>query len=196
MDVVVIGSSHVKRLQSYMQSKPELKNFNLNNVNVKTHLYGISGGNITNSRDVKKLNSFINTVGASPKCLIIQIGGNDMDSLDITPQEVIFKLIAMAQVWKVRYNFKQVFVCQLLPREVTRVVQPSQYNENVREANKLLKAELSRAPNSAITYWKIKGVKKSMDSNYVDGVHFNWQFGMPKYFRNIRGAILTAIRHN
>jgi len=104
-------------------------------------------------------------------------------------QEISLKLIVFANTVKARFNLKTVTILQLLPREKTRNLESvADCNYLVKETNKLIKAEIEQYPG--IKYWKISGVKNSQ--NLLMGVHFNFQFGMPKYYRNIRGAIIQA----
>lgn len=63
-----------------------------------------------------------------------------------------------------------------------------QYN---REAKTLLKAELSLSLDSAILYWKIKGVKQSINENTWKG--YTSLLGMSN-ISGIREDILKAVR--
>jgi hypothetical protein len=58
--------------------------------------------------------------------------------------------------------------------------------------NVLLKTEIQS--QVSMRYWNIQGVKNSPEIVYLDdGVHFNDE-GNHKYYRNVRGAIIQAIR--
>jgi len=43
---------------------------------------------------------------------------------------------------------------------------------------------------SKINFWKIKGVKESLENLFGDGVHFN-DDGNLRYYRSIRGALIN-----
>ena len=190
MSVFVVGSSHVRRLEQYIANRKELNNFNLK-YTPRVTFYGISGGKITDHGHSQSITNFISANLEDPAHLIIHIGGNDLDSRDFTQDitsEIALRLVVFASSLQKRFGLKTVTVW-LLPREVTRNVIPEQYNNSnkaVIETNKILKAELKKYED--IKYWNIKGVKQSAN-NFIDGVHFNNTVGMPKYFRNIRGAI-------
>lgn len=103
---------------------------------------------------------------------------------------IILRFVNILKLIARRHSVK-IIACQLLFRENTRHILPSIYNSLVIEANKLLKHEL--ATDSSVFYWNLKGLKQSEHSNFKDWVHLNWEIGLPKYYRNIRGAILCAI---
>ena len=73
----------------------------------------------------------------------------------------------------------------------TRNIKYDIYNELIKEPNKAFKREIKN--NSGLRYWRIFGVKKSGNSVFVDGVHFNDHEGMPQYLRSLRDAVIQAI---
>ena len=191
MIILIVGSSHIKPLDRFISNRPTLHNFSLENP-PEISLFGISGGKITNSRQLDLIQQEIQQF--APGHLILHIGGNDLDITDCAvenAQEISLKLIVFANTVKARFNLKTDTILQLLPREKTRNLESvADYNYLVKETNKLIKAEIEQYPG--IKYWKIPGVKNPPNPVFVDGVHFNFQFGMPKYYRNIRGAIIRA----
>jgi len=191
MSVLLLGSSHIRRLEDYIRRRPQLRQFALNNPPVVNY-HGISGGHITTSEHTNALMTSVNF--HQPEHVLLHIGGNDLDKVNIKSsdvEEIILKLVTFAHTIIGRYNVQSVTICQLLNREKTRHVLPEAYNELVKQANKLLKKELSTIPH--IYYWKISGVKYTTTEILEDGVHFNNKHGMPRYFRNLRGAIIQAI---
>ncbi|CAG2194567.1 unnamed protein product [Mytilus edulis] len=191
MKIVVVGSSHVRRLGTFIYNRPALHNFNLMNCEVKC--LGIGGGKVSNSDHVQTILSFIEK--NRPEHIIVHIGGNDLDILgasEDTTEELGLRLILLSQTLTTRFEIKSVTICQLLPRESTRVIASNVYNDLVIKTNRFLKAQIKDQPHCR--YWKITGVKNSDRNNYVDGVHFNYDVGMPKYFRNIRGSIIQAMK--
>lgn len=168
-----------------MQSRPELTNFNLNNSETyRLTFFWNKWEIITGLKDIyMRIHTFLGDSRNVIKRTHNSDWGIDLDSKMFSQQEVIFVLFSVVQLRKAQYiYFHKVYVCLLLPREATLVVQPLQYNVEVKETNKLLKAELSPLPDGGITYQKIKGVKQSINRNDVDGVHFNQQWCMPKYY--------------
>ncbi|CAG2198009.1 sucD [Mytilus edulis] len=191
MKIVVVGSSHVRRLGTFIYNRPALHNFNLMNCEVKC--LGIGGGKVSNSDHVQTILSFIEK--NRPEHVIVHIGGNDLDILgasEDTTEELGLRLILLSQTLTTRFEIKSVTICQLLPRESTRVIASNVYNDLVIKTNRFLKAQIKDQPHCR--YWKITGVKHSDRNNYVDGVHFNYDVGMPKYFRNMRGSIIQAMK--
>lgn len=189
--VLVLGSSHVNRLSSFINSSPKLHNFDQHRCNIV--FTGISGGKILNDNHLRV---FENAIRAHrPAWIIIHIGGNDLDRKDISVEDVhllILKYINLLRTFCRRYSVKFV-VCQLLFRERTRNLLPDCYNQMVLEANKSLKSECKHYDD--IVYWKLRGLKNSVENIFSDGVHLNRQIGLPKYYRCIRGAILYLSRH-
>ena len=106
-------------------------------------------------------------------------------------EEIILRWINILHLFSRRYSVK-IAVCQLLFRERTRHIGPILYNNFVLKTNRLLKAELAKLDN--ITYWNLKGLKDNHQGICWDDVHLNWRSGYPKYYKNIRGAILNINR--
>ncbi|KAK3107534.1 hypothetical protein FSP39_016885 [Pinctada imbricata] len=90
-----------------------------------------------------------------------------------------------------RYRIKSVAILQLMPRMSTRHLEVDRYNDFVITFNRILKDELKH--NRIMTYWKLSGLKHAAVAIYRDGVHLN-QDGLIRYYRNIRGAILTLLK--
>ncbi|VDI79901.1 Hypothetical predicted protein [Mytilus galloprovincialis] len=162
-------------------------------MNCEVKCLGIGGGKVSNSDHVQTILSFIEK--NRPEHVIVHIGGNDLDifgASEDTVEELGLRLILLSQTLTTRFEIKSVTICQLLPRESTRVIASNVYNDLVIKTNRFLKAQIKDQPHCR--YWKITGVKNSDRNNYVDGVHFNYDVGMPKYFRNIRGSIIQAMK--
>ena len=188
-DIVIIGSSHVKKLGQYVSANSERKNFGVQEAS--TICFGISGGRLDNSVHIDKLQAKIRC--NRPKYITVQLCGNDLDEKGMNEQEVetiVLRYVNLLQMFGVRYNAK-IVACQLMFRERTRNVPVDQYNKLY--ANRLLKAEFAGALN--VKYWNLAGLKQSEENIYSDGVYLNWEVGLPKYYKNIRGAIIYALRH-
>ena len=84
MKLVVVGSSHVRRLGTFIYNRPALHNFNLMNCEVKC--LGIGGGKVSNSDHVQTILSFIEK--NRPEHVIVHIGGNDLDILGASEDTV------------------------------------------------------------------------------------------------------------
>ena len=194
MALMLIGNSHITRYQRYLTTRYNDNVFQLSDsadVNTPIIFHGISGGQVTNSAHVRSLGRAIAV--HRPKCLIMQIGGNDLDRQGLNNEiveEVIFKLCSLAKLWLEQYHLTNIVIAQLLPRFRTRHVPHPVYNDFVKQGNALLKQELSSS--GQIRYWRLKGLKQSQREVYCDGVHMN-NVGFAKYHKNIRGAVIHCL---
>ena len=176
------------KLESNIVSNPDLRNFDLQDISIEC--YGISGGRVGRSDHVRDFECVIRI--NNPKGVVFHLCGNDLDDKKITPDEVdtvMLRYINLLKTFAKRYNL-HVIVVELLFRETTRNVDSTTYNEYVTQANQRLKTECQNERD--VTFWKVKGLKESKRNIFYDGVHLNRQVGQPKYYRNIRGAILHA----
>ena len=188
--VLVIGSSHVNRLQQYINNHLASDNFNLNGHDT-VYLFGISGGRIKNNNHCLSWENEI--IWASPNRVLVQIGGNDLDcgEADFSlAEEIILRIISVCSTYLSRHTVEHATVMQLLPRTRTRNCTVAWYNNLVCHANTFLKEQIKSVP--ALHYWNISGVKNTTVNIFQDGVHFN-QIGLQRYYRNVRGAIIQSL---
>lgn len=185
MTTLFIGSSHVKRFSSYLGNRgTSAELFNIYGL-PPVRFFGLSGGTVTNPRH---LESFLAAVQHHrPKFLVVHLGGNDLDSDEDNTQLVVLKLIAFLQTVKVHFTIHKVTVVKLLPREQTRHVDPVFYNQRVIAANTFLKDQCAL---TGLVYWRMRGFTNSGTNIFADGVHLN-SVGMNKYFRQLRGILLS-----
>ena len=183
-EVVILGHSFVVKLQKYAHS--EWENLKLDPSQVKVHFNGIPGGTFTEFRS----KDFTKCLKASRiKYAICEIGGNDLDSKFRSETEVARSILSYAEFLHHGFGIEKVAVNQLLFRFKTRHISVPDYNKRVIEVNKAVK--LAAKDASWLTYWKHKGLKNSTTYPYNDdGVHLN-AFGMTKYVRSVRGAVLS-----
>ena len=176
-DVVIFGSSHVKRLDNFIIANPFLNNFRLQKFRITFH--GISVGRINNPQDIMEFEHLIQT--HNPRFVFVHLGGGAiLDQKNNTwedVEEIILRWINILHLFSRRYSVT-IAACQLLFRERIRHIDPVLYNNFVLKANKLLKAELAKLDN--ITYWNLKGLKDNHQDICWDGVHLNWKSGYPK----------------
>lgn len=186
MCTLVLGTSHINRLQNYLVRQHNANNlFNLNNY-PPIYLHGISGGCVNNRVHVTRWERSIATF--RPKVLVLHFGGNDLDSRRDVCDLISLKVVNLATTWRARYNVQSVVIVQLIPRLTPRHISSADYFTRTLEVNKMLKAECR---HTDILYWKISGVKYPTQPIFCDGVHFN-DDGMLRYFRSLRGAIIYA----
>lgn len=182
--LLILGSSHICRMQQYVDGEPERKNFALSTGTV--FMYGISGG----SMSARHLAMFERCIRESACThIVVQLGGNDLDNLDITAEEVAYRLIAWVSTMKARYHLNSATIGQFLFRHRTRNLPVDEYNRLVVEVNKLIRE------SDSVVYWKHKGLKRSAHQiRLPDGVHMNWSRGSAMFYRSLRGACLNALR--
>ena len=190
MIILILGSSHVRRLSHYISTVPRLANFGLANIQVE--YFGISGGRIGRKDDIELFYQQIARV--QPEHIILHIGGNDIDVQGADHEyieEIVLKVVLVAQTFVSRFtSVRSVTVCELFPRLLTRKISVEHYNKLKRHFNLHLKQELKNS--HSIQYWKIKGVKGSQVKIFCDGVHLNNGEGMLRYYRSLRGALIQA----
>jgi len=189
MSVLLLGTSHVNRLKHYV-NKLQQQEFNLDG-EIFIKLFGISGGRIGNNDHCRRWETYIEQV--KPMHIIVHIGGNDLDCPNCnneTAEEIILKIIALFDIFRVRFYIKHITFVQLLERQHTRHVPVQIYNNLVKYANSFLKSQLKE--NKCLHYWKLTGVKNSEINLYQDGVHFN-DVGNYRYYKNLRGAIIQSL---
>lgn len=187
MSVLVLGDSHIRRLEQFVNRKHASNPFNLQGPIFPVRFHGISGGRITNRFHIQTFESLLRQF--QPARVILHISGNDLDVPDLnmdTVKIVIHRIIALSQLFTERHGVGTVVLPQLLPRGVTRNCSVQQYNDMVIAANRMLKDELKNI--SHVHYWKLNGLKQA-DNLLVDGVHLT-NTSQAKYYRNIRGAII------
>ena len=124
--------------------------------------------------------------------LIFHAGGNDLDqqSCEGFTEEMVFRLLSILSPWKGGYNIQTITVLQLTGRRSTYNVPVDKYF-SVCQFNQHLKRELKS--HSTIIYWNLRNMKNCISNIYLNGVHFNAE-GNLRYYRNVRGAIINAIR--
>ena len=147
----------------------------------------LSEGRINKLHHVREMEGHVRLI--QPTRIYMQIGGNDLDSVDISYEyttSIVKKVISVFWRFLTKYSVQDVVIGQFLPCYETRYCDVAVYNERVITANRLLKQELSQVDN--IHYWKLKGLKH-VENLFKDGVHLTDQ-SQKQFYRSIRGAII------
>lgn len=127
---------------------------------------------------------------AVPSIIVLNIGGNDLDSSASSPQLVGLRLYECAK-FLVGLGVKQVAVCQIVPRSSWRYLPTLVGNDKVDSINEFLEAVCN---DQSIFFWKHDRIPNSMTTIHRDdGVHFN-DSGNKLLFRSVRGALLFAAK--
>lgn len=189
MTILCVGDSHVKRFGAFLDSQASADVFKIADL-PQVNFFGISGGAVTNPRHLQTILAVIDE--HRPTCLIVHMGGNDLDSRDNAIDTVVFGLTAFLTQIRVQFHIPHITVMRFMPRERTRNINPETYNERVVLANTKLKFQCQQV---GLVYWRLKGFTNSREQIFADGVHLN-SLGMRKYFRQFRGIFLSFLHNN
>lgn len=187
----LLGHSFIRRLkEEVLRSGSRWENLNLRASEVEVNYLGKGGGKV---RDITSRLFSEHLSLERPDAVVLQIGGNDVDGLGADPIRIARDIITVAEWMIVGFGVKHVTIMQLLFRKITRQIPLQRYNDMVCLVNSELKARL--AERSDIHYHKHRGLKRSVTNIYLpDGVHLNRQYGVPKYVRSVRGAVIATYR--
>ena len=102
VSVLFVGSSHIRRLEIFMQSMHQVDVFDLPDRIRNIINYGISGGYVRNSTHTKQLCAKVKN--SRPEVVFVQIGGNDLDcwSKHGSLRGNCFKTTAVGPVFKTK----------------------------------------------------------------------------------------------
>ena len=134
MDVLLIGHSFIRRLKDWALHH-DLMNLNIDD-RLRIHWLGIGGATIANMTAPKSLWRHIHHItNVQAKIVCLDIGSNDLCHIDVSPDNLVH---AIGQFVDQCHNLgtRLVIVTEILPRAN---VHDQQYNENVYQANILLK---------------------------------------------------------
>ena len=187
-NVFVLGHSYVLRLNNYVNTNVNGGLGDLGDV----HLEGIPGANVPRIWDNVRLNPILTNLHNS--FVILQIGGNDLDAINVHPVELANEILNLARRLMSENGVKTVHVCQLLYRRQavsSRFFLGAGYNSGG-SCKRELEFLCQFFPK--IIFWK----HKKMSSNWHlmlnhDRTHLN-DFNSKKYYRSIRGAVIQAIK--
>ena len=113
--------------------------------------FGISGGSI---RSVVHTQLFYSAVrDRRPQNLIVNLGGNDLDSSEEV-DSIVLRLICYLTQLRSRFHLSNVVVLSFVKRDRTRNIPTNLYNERVQQANALLKLHTTTVH---IRFWKLRG---------------------------------------
>ena len=128
---------------------------------------------------------------ANPDVVILSVGADDIDSVEVIPQLVGMDVYSLARDI-VHLGVSKVIVCQVLRQNKWRHISYDEGTNKVCRINEFLCAACSGEDNVLI--WKFKGMLNSENDIYQeDGIHLN-ELGNYKFFRSIRGAIIQAFK--
>ena len=198
--VLILGHSFVAGFKRFLMEDPMKHNLTLN-LSAKEFMIQFSG---RPGASISRIRSDLEIVSDfQPRVCILQVGTNDIGSKpkhmhDSDWEELIAgRLYALAEHLATKFGVERVVVMQILHRmpplrPVRHPVNIPWFNERCDQINKLM-AALTETQQS-LRFWKHKGLFEDTHLGPAlenDGTHLNSAVGYPKYFKNIRAAIVS-----
>ena len=184
--IATIGHSYIRRLGEYCRTNNLPVNFNISWLN--GFLYGKGGLNLTKLTDKLLSVDFFNVV--HPDIVILQVGGNDIDSRD-------FNLIIFMNNFEhllrilLEQGVQQIIVMKIFHRLVCRT-SPALYTARRSQVNFAVSQLVSKSYDSSVVFWNPKRVCQ-VHCLSGDGIH------LPKskqkaYYYDLKRAVLYVTR--
>lgn len=208
--VLIIGSSFIRRLRDYsarMGSKKVNPELGLGD-QLQVFWVGVSGATVESLDSDKSAMRWVFTQ-VKPQVVVVQLGSNDLNPRRLsdedrllTEREFAFKvgghLLSTVEEWGLEGGFRQSVVCEVLPRK-----DPCIHTEDVPAFNRKVEylnhyMETCCETNPGVKFYTHKAfhsegnLEKAIDPE--DGVHLTEDFGLHRYYRSIRGAVLHGVR--
>ena len=185
LHVTLLGHSFIRRLNRFMNSCDRFENLRLLKCNFLINCRAQGGLTVARLAQQKQLCTF----SCHPHIIFIQIGGNDAANRRTNASQVAQDMFAFAMYLHYGLNVNHVIIGQLLCR--SELVTYAGYNDKVVQVNTLLQEKIKEHNEKAISFWHHRGFWDNLNYLCFDGVHLN-HFGMRKYFKSIRSAVLHA----
>lgn len=184
--VVVFGHSFVRRLRDFVVPK---RQYNMDLIDVSVIFHGVGG--LTLSGDAV-LESQV-AVDVDPSVIVVDLGANDLDSTTyIDPIQLAEDMLHFLIDLKNRSKVSSLVILQACHRTLPR---RHDYNEVLPVYNGHLKQLCRDNAAQKIFFFPLKNMIEDWPKYLLsDGVHFNSN-GMLRYFRNVRGAAIVALRN-
>lgn len=186
VNVALIGHSFIKRLHRFTKSCYLYDNLRLDKDNYALH-YRYKGGLTVNKLaqdpDLCSFDSIIDIA-------FIQIGGNDACQESMSVENIVINILSYASFLHFGVGIKKIIIGQLLFREVFATFHD--YNKKIAQINVLLADKIKNENLHFVLFWHHHGFWQDNNVLCFDGVHLN-HFGMRKYFRSVRAAILHKV---
>lgn len=202
--VVILGHSFVSRISADFATGVFPPNYDLRQCTVlHSGLAGLSvckNSEFDNNGESKFINfttQFKSRFGNflrrhRPSIVLIQLGENDIDS-NTDSLTIANTIEEIAVVLVGEFDVSVVFVCELFPRNITRIL-PALYEKKRAHTNTILQTLLEVHQNNVIRFWRHRRIfKAESDIFTADGVNLS-SFGQQRFYRSIRHAIMTALQ--
>ena len=184
MKTMIIGSSHISRLNKFMES-----DFDLNLQHHTIKIKGYSGGKVnTLYRSLVEIHEF------NPDTIILQIDSNDIGDIHTSVENVVLSIECLYDVL-MSINVKLVVVSLLFDRSqvmMRRGLSVNEYNARVDSLSLLLYDMSLRLHH--MSFWIHRGLQyQNVRILDKDGVHLNRE-GNHRLATSIRGIVLYTER--
>ena len=165
---------------------------NLNPADFMVQYSGVPGGKTQRLWEDSSIQDF------EPHIVVLQCGSNDLCNNSRAPEDVCAELIRYCEHLINDTSVQHVVILQILQRlppnrPIRYEVNTPWFNHRAFETNKLLIEACSANPK--LTYYQHRGLSNSdtlQQAMLGDGVHLNVEIGYPKYFRNVRAAVMAT----
>ena len=168
MSTLCIGDSHVKILKLHLSAyRSSSTAYNIVELCL-VYYFGISGGLVSCDRHLELLST--SERHHKPHHLIVFfLGGNDLEDneSDWSAECVVYKLISVLTLLRMRYSLKTVTVLSYFPRLRTRSISPEIYKLRVIEVNNFLQ---DSCKNHQLTFWGLRGFTESKHEVLCDSL--------------------------
>lgn len=189
--VLVLGHSFIARLnQAFYTGEPRL-DMDLDHCHIK--MVGRGGATIADLHaDILQNSSVVRRF--RPEVVILQIGGNDLSS--ISGREAGSRMMHLLDLLVGLPYIRRVVLLEVFARQKPRYISAEEYASEREELNTYLAAAASLPDRrDTVRTWDHRRLEHSPRPIFAqDGVHLSRDIGIPKYWRVVRGAIITALR--
>ncbi|CAC5358514.1 unnamed protein product [Mytilus coruscus] len=193
--VLVLGHSFIKRLYKDILNrwKPNLvQHLNLRHAGVQVRFLGFPGGNIDRLLEDEQNRLRQEMIRFPPDIVVLQIGGNDLDSKKIDMSVYMEKVSRFIGILQTTYLVKKVVVCEIFPRLFLRAKTcPIVYHHGKYLIDQYF--YLSLADQPSVSFWHHKSRLTAQEKLFMsDGVHLNVE-GTRRFFKSLRGAVMSVL---
>lgn len=181
INILVLGSSHVTRLQAFSPSNLTLAD---------THCQFLSRGGLK-FNDIPGL---LNDLKGDFKVIFLQMGGNDLKPVKDSSLEICRDYLEAIKVVHQKFPESTLVVGSLFYRDLSThlnsLVKVDTYNKEVDKLNQLLEALVPEEADA--TWWTHPRLYKRMNV-LMDGTHFG-EKGLSLLYRSVRGAFIKTLK--
>ena len=188
---VIVGHSFVRHLMDCMEDCYNTHNWtyalNLDNNNVKVHMFGMSGAHISN---MNTLFTFVKDMQA--RIVVLEMGTNDLAG-NKEVHKICNQLIRQCCVWLNKLpSIESIAWCHVIPRNRAvdrRVSTPTvrRFNRRMSIMNRIMAQRVGQ--HERIHHWRHRGLSRATVAEVEDGIHPTSEPALWKYQKSISRLI-------